>query len=115
MFNRDVRGIRRIVQIQETERPELVESVLAAAAGARAPLTGTDFTESFEQFWQLYPLKKNRHRALKAWLRLRPSAALVTEILDALTSQADELTRDDGEYCPHAVSWLKNRRWEDEG
>jgi hypothetical protein len=75
-----------------------------------------EMTEDFQAFWRVYPRREAKQDALKAWGRLNPSAALVTEILDALAwqTQRDDWTKDDGRYVPLPASWLRGQRWEDE-
>lgn len=70
----------------------------------------------FAKFWKLYPLKKGKTSAEKAWRKLKVTDALFSLIVDALAKQcasADWL-KDDGRFIPHPATWLNGARWEDE-
>lgn len=73
-------------------------------------------TAEFLTFWAKYPNKAGKDKALKVWLRLAPDSGLILRILDSLSWQVRQpkWLKDDGEYVPHASSWLNQRRWEDE-
>lgn len=78
-------------------------------------LVGSSVSDSFEQFWSLYPKKKDRQEALKSFRKLAPSKELFDRILQALHEQIawPEWARDDGKYIPYASRWLNRKRWED--
>lgn len=71
---------------------------------------------TFVRFWAIYPNRKAKAAAVKAWQRLNPSDDLSAEIFAALDWQARQVdwTRDGGRFVPHASTWLNGRRWEDE-
>ena len=46
----------------------------------------------FEQFWEIYPKKKSKNQAKKAWEKLKPSSELVSTILDAVENQKGQTT-----------------------
>lgn len=70
----------------------------------------------FLQFWNAYPRKTNKKKAVAAWNRMQPNEKLFSEIMTALEEQKKQAqwNRDDGQYIPHAATWLNGRRWEDE-
>jgi hypothetical protein len=70
----------------------------------------------FNSFWDAYPRKTAKVKALKAWQKISPNEELLNTILSALSSQkeSEEWRRDDGRYIPYPASWLNGRRWEDE-
>ncbi len=72
--------------------------------------------EGFEQFWDWYPKKKSKGDALKAWKRLRPSAALLMQMGATLSWQAKSFdwTKDSGQFIPYPASWINSRGWEDD-
>ena len=72
--------------------------------------------QSFLVFWDEYPRKVGKAAALKAWLKIKPSAELHSRILKALTQQkkSAQWQRDDGQYIPHPTTWLNQGRWDDE-
>jgi len=69
----------------------------------------------FEQFWRLYPKKRSRKHALKAWNKLHPSADLQAVLLAALAKHcvSRDWTKAGGQYIPLASSWLNGERWHD--
>jgi DNA-binding transcriptional ArsR family regulator len=69
----------------------------------------------FEQFWKLYPKKRSRKQALKAWNKLHPSADLQAVLLAALVKHcvSRDWTKAGGQYIPLASSWLNGERWHD--
>jgi hypothetical protein len=71
--------------------------------------------EGFEQFWKLYPKKKSRKEALKAWTKLKPDAELHRTLITALGSHcvSEDWTKDGGRYIPNASTWLNGERWTD--
>lgn len=72
--------------------------------------------EGFDQFWKLYPKKKGRKDAAKAWAKLKPSEELRQTLITALGQQrvSEDWTKDRGRYIPNASTWLNGERWTDE-
>lgn len=70
----------------------------------------------FERFWKLYPNKKGKANALKAWARLKVTDELFSIIADGLARQVacDAWLKDGGAFVPHPATWLNGKRWEDE-
>jgi len=67
--------------------------------------------ESFARFWALYPRHSAKKDAFRAWLQLRPDAALVERIMENLkTRQWPTLTK----HRPLPASYLRGERWLDE-
>jgi len=82
----------------------------------KKPETETGALGDFERFWSLYPRKRSREAARKAWLTLRPTAWQAAVLMAAVTaaSATDDWERENHRYVPHAATWLRARRWEDE-
>jgi hypothetical protein len=75
-----------------------------------------DIKTDFSLFWQLYPIKKEKPKALKEWQKLKPNLEI---ILSALKTQIEHKKKSDlkNKFCPefpYPERWLRNRRWEDE-
>lgn len=72
--------------------------------------------DRFQQFWATYPRKVGKGAALKAWMKIKPSADLHSRILKAIEEQKNtpQWTRDDGQFIPHPATWLNQGRWDDE-
>ncbi|MEB3843999.1 helix-turn-helix domain-containing protein [Pseudomonas guariconensis] len=75
----------------------------------------TSVADGFEQFWKLYPKKKSRKDALKAWNKLNPDAELQSVMIAALGRHcvSRDWTKDAGQYIPMASTWLNGERWHD--
>lgn len=76
--------------------------------------------ERFEAFWRLYPLKKSKQAAIRAWDLLQPDDNLLAQMGHALQRQilSQEWQRkirdESGQGIPYPASWINGRRWEDE-
>jgi hypothetical protein len=75
--------------------------------------------ELWDEFWEAWPRgrKQNKLPALKAWCKLVKSEDLAQLILRAVhihKQPGGALANPDPDFIPYAVTWLNNRRWEDE-
>jgi DNA replication protein DnaC len=72
--------------------------------------------EAFETFWKLYPRKTAKDNARKAFAKINPNAELLAEIMASLAKHAtcQAWLKDDGQFIPHAATWLNGKRWNDE-
>ena len=70
----------------------------------------------FDRFWQTYPRKVGKAKALEAWAKINPRCQLVEQMLETLAWQkeSDDWMRDAGRYVPHPTTWLNQHRWDDE-
>ncbi|MBN2243399.1 MAG: hypothetical protein JW793_11990 [Acidobacteria bacterium] len=72
----------------------------------------------FEQFWNVYPNKTAKVKAVEAWRRIdpQPDQALVDSMLAALEwqRQSEAWLKEGGKYIPHPATWLNGKRWDDE-
>ena len=68
----------------------------------------------------MYPVKKSKQAAIRAWDSLRPDDRLLAVMGHALQRQLaspewQRKTREeDGQGIPYPASWINGRRWEDE-
>ncbi|MDD2054948.1 phage replication protein [Pseudomonas putida] len=78
------------------------------------PTSASD--DLFPKFWKLYPNKKGKANAEKAWKKLKVTDELFTLIASGLAKQVvcAEWTKDGGQFIPHPATWLNGKRWEDE-
>jgi hypothetical protein len=69
----------------------------------------------FASFWSVFPNKKAKADAFKAWSKLKPCDALQASILKAvdLQRQGEDWRKEGGRFIPHPATWLNGRRWED--
>jgi len=70
----------------------------------------------FDKFYQNYPKKIGKPKALQAFKKINPDDQLLNEMLQKLEIQknSSQWLKDGGEFIPHPSTWLNNRRWEDE-
>lgn len=82
----------------------------------KAPQGAAWEPDLFERFWKLYPRKKDRAKAIRAWDKLKADRKLMQTMSAALKAQmaTEEWQRDNGRAIPYPSTWLNNRRWEDE-
>lgn len=95
-----------------TDSLNLIPDPLTAQAQQVAPSSG----ELFDRFWKLYPNKKCKDKASKAWAKLKVDADLFAKITAGLAAQvaSPDWRKDGGQYIPHPTTWLNGKRWEDE-
>ena len=76
----------------------------------------TSYPADFIQFWSLYPNKKKKLDALKAWNQTEADRPEIDSLLDALGAQllSDDWTKDGGQFIPHPASWLRAGSWDNE-
>lgn len=73
-------------------------------------------TDYFDRFWKLYPKKKSKADAEKAWSKLKMTDEFFSSIIESLSVQAasKDWKKDGGQYIPLAGGWIRGKRWEDE-
>lgn len=94
------------------ETDEVAEEEQQAESGPQK----ADTEASFETFWKLYPRKTAKDNARKAFAKINPNAELLAEIMSSLAKHAtcQAWLKDDGQFIPHAATWLNGKRWNDE-
>lgn len=70
-----------------------------------------EISDRFDEFWQHYPRRDAKADARKAWRQVTKDTDPQT-VIDGLTAYA---FKPDRQYQPLPASWLRGRRWEDEG
>jgi hypothetical protein len=73
--------------------------------------------DGFAEFWNLYPKKKSRGQAEKAWKKLKPNGDLQATILRAVGRQrsSSDWLKQSGQFIPYPATWLNAKGWEDQG
>lgn len=72
------------------------------------------YFQQFNIFWEKYPKKVDKQEAIKVFLRLKPTAELFKQIMDAVEIHKRCKQWRDKQYIPYPSVWLRNKRWEDE-
>lgn len=100
----------RAAQDDQPERPTAAEP----EAQSRYARELAWHEESFAIFWAKYPRKVSKQEAFKAWKNLTKKAQKVAT--DAIDAHRDYWLKTDREKdkIPHAATWLRGKRWEDE-
>lgn len=84
-----------------------------------SPVYVSEYTSEFESFWNLYPRKKAKGQAYKAWQKLNPDSALQAAFSLAIESQKQERASlaKAGQFVPewkYPGTWLNGKCWLDE-
>jgi hypothetical protein len=72
--------------------------------------------ESFEKFWDIYPKKRGKDPANKAWDKLKGDEELYYDICEAVIAwrETEDWLKNDGQFVPNASTFLNQKRWQDE-
>lgn len=73
-----------------------------------------DARNTFEEFWSIYPVKKNKQRSQKLWESMKLDVYAKYIIQDVKDRLAGDSQWRDERYIPHPSTYLNNRRWEDD-
>ena len=65
----------------------------------------------------MYPRKVGKDAALRVFRTLRPDNDLTDRMVAAVEQHcaSEQWQKDDGQFIPHPLTWLKHGRWKDEG
>lgn len=66
-------------------------------------------------FWEIYPRKDGKQNAMRAWAQIDPDMPLFAKIVADVRRRvkSDQWIRDNGQFIPHASTYLNQRRWDD--
>ena len=67
----------------------------------------------FEQFWKCYPRKEGKQKAKSAFAKVDVDISTLLAALEQHKKSAQWL-KNNGEFIPHASTWLNGKRWEDQ-
>lgn len=69
--------------------------------------------EGFDLFWENYPRKEAKQPASKEWKKIKPEEQ--PEVMNGLNrwKLSDQWTKDNGQFIPHASTFLHQRRWQE--
>lgn len=94
----------------EQEQEEEEEEDIKAAVKEK------DYSTAFESFYNLYPKKRAKKDAFKAFEKLKPDELLLERMRVALENQkkCQDWQAEGGKFIPLPASWINGKRWEDE-
>lgn len=98
---------------KQQDKPMITKNQLSKKADSKK---AKNKVSGFDEFWAVYPNKRDKSKARELWQKLVPDEALKKQIIAAVKQQArsEEWTKDCGQYVPYPSTWLRRRRWEDE-
>ncbi len=67
----------------------------------------------FDEFWNIYPVKKNKIRAKRIWERKKLNKIAVLICNDVRNRQINDTAWSDEQFIPHPSTYLQNERWKD--
>jgi hypothetical protein len=75
-----------------------------------------EYIYEFNRFYSVYPKKKNRGQAEKAFKKLNPTTDLVDQMIESvnLAKQTEDWKKENGQFIPYPASWLNAKGWLDE-
>jgi hypothetical protein len=103
--------------------PQPLQEVIADSSKADTPLKEDNYyiylLSQFEQFWDLYPLKKSQAKAWEQFQALAPNRKLCIEIMNALQEQikVTQQLKNQGQWVApwkYPANWLVQQCWNDE-
>ena len=96
-----------------TENTTENNNLCATETCAQEPQT---IDERFDKFWKAYPKRRDKKRAYKAFMKIKPDDKLLEKMLDCIEREKKSLDwlKDNGQYIPYPSSWLNGERWNDE-
>ena len=97
---------RKQEQEKEQEKEQMLYPPLPPEGDEKAP---------FEIFWDAYPKKKGKAKAMDAFAKAIKKTDLDT-MLAAIEAQklSHDWQKENGQFIPYPSSWLNGCRWEDE-
>ena len=68
---------------------------------------------AFEKFWSAYPRKEGKQKARSAFEKVTVDLDVLLVALET-QKKSSQWTKDNGQFIPHAATWLNGKRWEDQ-
>ncbi len=72
------------------------------------------YPPNFLKFWKIYPKKKSKGTALKAYKNIKDPKPNLNIILNAVKKHQQSEDWKTKQFIPYPASWINQRRWEDE-
>ena len=109
----DKKGIGHDVASTATDSRDDFEQDKYTTSSEHCQLDNTSGADSFNRFWNSYPIKINKKRSIEKWRRINPDSALIERILKSIEAWKDSHQWRAG-YIPNPDTWLDGEKWEDE-
>lgn len=110
----NITNITELTSVEESNKSES-ESVVLSLAPAREGLSLDQWSELFENLWEIYPRHEGKERARKEWLMLTPSWELYQAIWKSVVEHSftEEWRRSNGRFVLMLSRFLREKRWEE--
>ena len=89
---------------------------LEGGAGGGGPVVKDSLMTGFDEFWAVYPKRKAKQDAIKAWKQTAKVRPPLDRVIKAVKEQMEspDWKKEAGKYIPHPATWLRAGRWDDE-
>ena len=98
---------------EQLDRIEAKLDLLLERTAPKAPRVrkDPDADPVFDQFWRLYPVKKGKQAAQRAWKNKKAGANIILKDIQVRVLKDRQWIEG---FVPHAATYLNGCRWEDE-
>lgn len=96
---------------QVAPQPDPADEPAPRPRAKRAPI---EQPQAWERFWRLYPRKKDKGTAERAWNKALRGGTPVQTILDGLEFYVLDCRGREAKYIKYPATWLNARGWQDE-
>ncbi len=99
-----------------TETETYTEHIHTTLTPTPSPSQKSVLMYRFDRFWSVYPKKKSKGEAEKAWKSIKPDEQLLATMIATIgrAKKSWEWLREGGQYIPHPATWLRAKGWEDD-
>lgn len=94
--------------------PSNTNNIISCASKGEKESKAKYHPDWFDRFWALYPKKKSKKDAIKAWDKLKPSLELCKIMDAALRKQMTWKQWQDPQFIPLPGTWIRGENWNDE-
>lgn len=104
-------------EIEKEQEIELeIDKELSSDNRHSSKINKEQLDNDFESLWKLYPNKKGKAKAKKAYAKAIKDGVTNKEIQDGIVAYTKEIKakNTNKEYIKHGSTWFNNRAWEDE-
>ena len=102
----------------KTENPPQLNTNISNTNQLNTNLSNTEnnILCEFDELWELYPRKKGKPQALKAYRKARKNGATFEEVKQGIKDYCKQIEalNTDAEFIKHGSTWFNNEAWKDE-
>ena len=114
-YNRDTSGIQRPkMKPKSKENSDLTPPTRLDKTRQDQTRLDSIYSSEFEAFWVIYPRRKGKGTAYKAWQKAKKRAIPDSIMEGAKRIKAEVDSGRDVQYIPHPTTWLNRDGWLDE-